>query len=86
MKTTKIMQCYERASEIRHSLLQNGRLMEANEDRKYGILWERYVIEGKSYVLFATPDYVELFKPIFTDGHIHTYDEYITYIESQNQT
>jgi hypothetical protein len=66
-KLTKIQEAYQRAEMLRRSLGKLGRCMEATEDKKYGILWERWLVGATSIVVFSTPSWTEVFKPLTED-------------------
>lgn len=66
MKTKKlsaVAQAYERAKPARDVLHRIGRCVEVTED-KSGVLWERWLIGQTQVVLFSTPDWAEVFKPL----------------------
>lgn len=69
-KMSKVAQAYERSKVGRQALRDTGaRCMEVTED-KCGIVWERYILgsTGVSVVLFATPSWWDVFKPVTQDG------------------
>jgi hypothetical protein len=66
-KLTKMQEAYQRCEMMRRSLGKLGRCMEVTEDKKYGILWERWLVGKTSVVLLSTPDWTEVFKPLTED-------------------
>ena len=56
-----IHQAYERSKAGRNCLADLGRCVEVIEDRS-GILVERYVVNGYSLVLFATPSWWDVYE------------------------
>jgi hypothetical protein len=66
MRKTKVADAYERAKLIRDVLIRLGRCMEVTED-KCGILWERWLVGQTSVILFSTPSWTEVFKPVTDD-------------------
>ena len=76
-KLSKVAQAYERCKEAREALRQmDTRAMEQTED-KCGIVWERHLLQVRdrdvngmpvdrliSIVLFATPDWWDIFVPV----------------------
>jgi hypothetical protein len=67
VKLTKIQECYQRSQTLRSNLGKLGRCMEVVEDKKYGVLFERWVIGRTSVVLFSTPSWTEVFRPVTDD-------------------
>lgn len=66
-KLTKIQEAYQRCEKLRNCLHKLGRCMEVVEDKKYGVLFERWVVGRASVVLFSTPSWTEVFKPVTED-------------------
>jgi hypothetical protein len=66
MRKTKVAEAYERAKMIRDVLHRIGRCMEVTED-KAGILWERWLVGQTSVILFSTPSWTEVFRPVTDD-------------------
>lgn len=66
MATKKLMHdTYNRCEPMRKAFSDmDARCMEVTEEKKYGILWERWVLpNGKSAVLWATPFGWDVFLP-----------------------
>lgn len=63
---TKVAQAYERAKPIRDTLFKIGQCMEVTED-KAGILWERWIVGKRSVILFATPHWCDVYRPMTDD-------------------
>ena len=69
-KLSKVAQAYERCKIARKALREHACSMEVTED-KCGIVWERWciVVDGRSMslILFATPSWYEVFRPLTDD-------------------
>lgn len=68
-KVTNVSKAYECSKVARYALIEAGaRSMECTED-KAGIVWERFIIgpNGTSAILYATPDWWDVFVPLTVD-------------------
>lgn len=72
-KQTKIQEAYARCKEARDHLAVklHARLMENLEDKKFGIVNERWLLpNGRSVMLMSTPDWWDVYRPVSDSGRI----------------
>ena len=73
-KLSNVAEAYQRCKAVRDTLhnLPNSRLMESVED-KAGIICERWILmfsnTHKTLILYATPDWWDVYAPLTTDMH-----------------
>ena len=78
-KASKIQQAYLMAQPTRKLFPADCRCMEVTKDKQYGILWERWLTPaGVSFVVFATPSWCEVFRPVSPSNQLDRYEADIT--------